>query len=342
MNSKVRKLDLLDRQLYYSIKGEHEKSDEILDKLLIERPNNSRVLYNTAFKQLRKGEIKEGMENLNTGRNIGIFGSPPLTLERLLTPSKSNVKDSIILINLEGGIGDNLLGLKFARELFLAGNKIIIVGPKGIKRIIENQPYIHKYYENFDNNIEFDFWMPSLAAEFILSYQNYSKIPKEPHIFVEENIEPINNSIGVRFRGNPEFDHNRYRSPKPEEIVKCLEPFKDDFNFYSLEVDKGLTLPDWIKTPDRFKDWYDTALFIKKMDMVISTCTGVAHLSAGLGKKTFIMIPVLPYWVWAYPNMIDGHDRSWYYENVYLFRQEKFGEWKALLSRIEEELNTIK
>jgi hypothetical protein len=281
------------------------------------------------------------MLNLNIGRNIGIFGSPLITLDRLLTPSKSGVKDATILVNLEGGVGDNFMGLKFARELFLAGNKIITIGPKGIGCIVEKQPYIHKHYEAFDDSIEFDYWMPSLAAEFILAYKNYTGIPTEPHIFIDEEVAPLKNSIGVRFRGNPEFDHDSYRSPKPEKTIEYLEPFKDKFNFYSLEVDGGMKFPDWINTDAKFKSWHDTALFIKSLDMVISTCTGVAHLSAGMGKKTFIIIPVLPYWVWAFPNEIDGQDRSWYYSNVCLFRQEKFGDWSAPLEKIQEGLKSM-
>lgn len=338
MNSKIRKLDLLDRQLYYSIKGEHDKANEILDKLLLERPNNPRILYNQAFRELRDGDIRRGMMNLNIGRNIGIFGSPPIELERILTPSRNVVNGHTILVNLEGGVGDNFMGLKFARELFLAGNEIITVGPKEIRKIVEAQTYVSKHYDRFDGSIKFDYWMPSLAAEFILCYDKYSQIPTEPHILIQEEVEPLENSIGVRFRGNPEFDHDRYRSPKPDKLIECLEPFKDDFNFYSLEVDKGLNLPGWIKTPNKFKDWHDTALFIKSLDMVVSTCTGVAHLSAGMGKKTFIIIPVLPYWVWAYPNNVEGDDRSWYYENVCLFRQEKFGEWDVPLEKIQQKL----
>jgi hypothetical protein len=67
------------------------------------------------------------------------------------------------------------------------------------------------------------------------------------------------------------------------------------------------------------------------MSFVISTCTSVAHLSAGMGKRTHIILPILPFWVWAYDC---DDDSSWYYQNVKLIRQTKFGEWEDVLNRL--------
>ena len=68
------------------------------------------------------------------------------------------------------------------------------------------------------------------------------------------------------------------------------------------------------------------------MDKVISSCTSVAHLAAAMGKETWIISPVLPYYLWA-----DGKDTSIWYRNVKLFRQEKYGDWDAPLAKITGE-----
>lgn len=334
MHSEFRKLDLLDRQLYYSIKGQTDKSDELLKQLMIERPYELKVWYNYAFKLLREGKIKEGMVNLNKGRYINVFGSPLLNTDKKPISSLKNLKNLTILVNLEGGVGDNFLGLKFARELSYK-NEIIAIGPKSLNKLIENQAYISQYFNEFNGSIKFDCWYPSLASELLLEYEDYNEIPTEPHIFVKEKPEIIKNSIGVKFRGNKDFDHNKYRSPAPKEIIKTLEPFKDKFNFYSLEAEDNLELPNWIKK-SKLKNWYDTALLITKMEKVISTCTGVAHLSAGIGKETYIIVPILPYWIWAYPNIVGRDDRTWYYNNTYLLRQKVFNCWKNPLNKINK------
>jgi hypothetical protein len=53
-----------------------------------------------------------------------------------------------------------------------------------------------------------------------------------------------------------------------------------------------------------------------------------------MGKETWIISPVLPYYLWA-----DGKDSSIWYRNVRLFRQEKFGEWEDVLNRVVEQFN---
>jgi hypothetical protein len=54
-----------------------------------------------------------------------------------------------------------------------------------------------------------------------------------------------------------------------------------------------------------------------------------------MGKETYVIVPVMPYYTWAYP--IDG-DKSMWYNSVKLFRQQKFGDWKAPFEQLKEDL----
>jgi ADP-heptose:LPS heptosyltransferase len=69
------------------------------------------------------------------------------------------------------------------------------------------------------------------------------------------------------------------------------------------------------------------------MDLVITSCTSVAHMAAALGKETWILVPIMPYYTWA----IDG-DRSAWYDNVRLFRQTKYGDWSETMEQIKQAL----
>lgn len=330
-NIKYVLLDKLDKQLYQSIKGNFDKSDQITKELLIERPYDNRVLYNAAFMYLRKGDIRTGMVLLNKGRLANVFGSPNLPYE--IIPN-TNVKNKTILFNLEGGLGDNFLGLKFAREL-AKYNKTIILAPKQLHSLLYYQDYIYKYYQYaIEIQERIDYWVPSLGIEVIFEYTDYSQIPNDPHLFYPKSNSSDNQyKIGIKFQGGKSFDHDHYRSPKVQDIIETISSIKN-VQFYSLEKEK-LDLPDWIIQPE-INDWCDTANIIQRMDEVISTCTSVAHLSAGLGQKTNIIIPILPYWIWAYPK--DNDNASWYYPNVKLFRQTKFKEWKDILDKLRKSI----
>ena len=53
-----------------------------------------------------------------------------------------------------------------------------------------------------------------------------------------------------------------------------------------------------------------------------------------MGKPTWVIVPILPYHVWAY-----GGDHSpWYPTTTKVFRQTKFGDWTNTFQQIRDEL----
>ncbi len=80
--------------------------------------------------------------------------------------------------------------------------------------------------------------------------------------------------------------------------------------------------------------WEDTLAAIEQLDLVITSCTSVAHASAALGKETWVIVPILPYYLWALPGK-----RSPWYKSVRLFRQKKFGDWSEVMLEISQALS---
>jgi hypothetical protein len=69
------------------------------------------------------------------------------------------------------------------------------------------------------------------------------------------------------------------------------------------------------------------------LDLVISVDTSVAHLSAGLGKTTWILLPFNPDWRW----LLDRSDSPWY-RAVKLYRQRAAGDWSGVVERVASDL----
>jgi ADP-heptose:LPS heptosyltransferase len=80
----------------------------------------------------------------------------------------------------------------------------------------------------------------------------------------------------------------------------------------------------------------DTAAIIENLDIVISVDTSVAHLSASMGKPTWILLPFVPDWRW----LLNRNDSPWY-KSVKLFRQEKRGNWELVFKDINKKLNVL-
>ena len=80
-------------------------------------------------------------------------------------------------------------------------------------------------------------------------------------------------------------------------------------------------------------DWLETAKLLCTLDLVITSCTGIAHLAAAMGIRTWVVVPILPYYIWALPD-----NTSPWYNSVKLYRQEEYGNWDAPFANIKKDL----
>lgn len=80
-------------------------------------------------------------------------------------------------------------------------------------------------------------------------------------------------------------------------------------------------------------DYDETAALVAALDMVLSVCTAVVHLSGALGKRTWVMVPAMPEWRY----LAQGEAMPWY-PAVRLFRQQQPGDWRPVIERVAAEL----
>ncbi len=80
-------------------------------------------------------------------------------------------------------------------------------------------------------------------------------------------------------------------------------------------------------------DFSDTAALIENLDLVISVDTSTAHLAGALGKPVWILNRFDTDWRW----LLNRTDSPWY-PTVKLYRQEKAGDWDAVIRRVKTDL----
>jgi ADP-heptose:LPS heptosyltransferase len=152
--------------------------------------------------------------------------------------------------------------------------------------------------------------------------------------FLNKDSEDKRPKIGIRWGGNPKFEHQQFRIFPPKKLINIYK--NQQFKFFSLQRDNDL-----VELPEEITDlqhilisWEDTIACIANLDLVITSCTSIAHLSAAMGKETWVIVPILPYHTWTY-----GTDYSpWYQKSTKIFRQTKFGEWDETFEKLEKEL----
>ena len=93
--------------------------------------------------------------------------------------------------------------------------------------------------------------------------------------------------------------------------------------------------PNWVNEVP-LNHWEETALVINSCDLIITSCTSVAHLAGAMGVPTWIIVPILPYYLWAKP----GNKTEWY-DSVTLYRQTTYGDWTNIFDEINKDINKL-
>jgi hypothetical protein len=133
--------------------------------------------------------------------------------------------------------------------------------------------------------------------------------------------------IGIRFYGNPEFEHDQFRSPPRQELEKLTKYGQ----LFSLQIEEEDDIIPNCK--HLIKDWQDTYSVFKGLDVLVTTCTSTAHLAGAMGIRCFVLVPLIPYFVWA------SSGDPWYPNNVTVIRQTKYNNWNDAIERLNDELS---
>jgi hypothetical protein len=72
------------------------------------------------------------------------------------------------------------------------------------------------------------------------------------------------------------------------------------------------------------------------VDVVVSVCTSVAHLSAALGKETWVLLCFNADWRW----LLNRTDSPWY-QKATLVRQEKARDWSGAFAKLNAGLVSL-
>jgi ADP-heptose:LPS heptosyltransferase len=87
---------------------------------------------------------------------------------------------------------------------------------------------------------------------------------------------------------------------------------------------------------DESHDFSDTAALCECLDLVISVCTSIAHLSGAVGRPTWVLLPFNPDWRW----LLDRDDSPWY-PTAKLYRQPASGDWNGVFARVAADLRKM-
>ena len=326
------------------LQGRFTEAKEILEKLYrelpIENPFRASAYFALHWHWMQEGRFREAMKAFLSPNKTPDWKFPKGPRPELKAGDDVRGK-RVLVIHEAGGAGDEIINLRFARQLHERGARVFWKTNHGFQTLFSRAPGIERVVDSRDlETLEFDLWAAtgSLSETLELDLKDLSRKP-----YLEAHPEFVNKwsrkipdhgrlRVGLRWEGNMGAETEVLRAVPFDDLRKLLAiPGVD---FYSLQRDTGVTdlrpSDPVIDLSEELQSWEDTAAAIYHLDLVITNCTSIAHLSGALGKKTWVYTPLRCFYIWALPS-----DDSPWYRDVTLFRQSRRREWADATHRIK-------
>lgn len=276
---------------------------------------------------------------------------------------KADLHNKKILVINEQGHGDGIQYSRYIFKLKEAGAYVILEVKPEIRSLYTDAPYAD-YLVDFKENGPFDFpehdFIVSVASLPYFFDANLDNIPMEiPYLYpCEKSMPEIDSLINdKKFKLGIIWAGHFYHSSDKERTC-CLRQFEPLFNIPGLTVfslQKGNMIRSWrlgetmslgdedyevvdlLKGSEHLKyvdlaahieNFNETALVLRKLDLLISVDTSTAHLAGALGLPVWMLLPNAHEWRWK---------KKWY-PSMRIFKQPVVGDWKGLLENVAVEL----
>ena len=299
---------------------------------------------------LIKGKFREGFAEYEWRSRMADFPSPRREFASPVWDG-SPLAGRTLLVHDEQGVGDTIMFARYAALLHTHGARVFLDCNGQLVRLLSSMPGIAGVIPRYNPVPPHDFHVALASLPHMLRATLYTVPAPFAYLQAEQGlVEKWRARLGPRrglhvglvWAGNPEFKGDRLRSPG----LAAFRPLLDlpGVSVYGLQKGAGRRdlercgpLPaSFVDLGADIADFADTAAIMDNLDLVVSSCTGPAHLAGALGRPVWTVLPFAPDWRW----LEHGVCTPWY-PTMRLFRQERRGDWTAVVARLCEVLESL-
>lgn len=317
-------------------------------------PENLGPRWDRCLLYLREGNWKKGLFEYDVRREHRgekLYPKLPVPMWQ-----GENLDGKTLYIQGEQGVGDRFL---FSRYFVW----IKETWPTCRIRVCVHDSMVNMFWEFRDvvdflplgipwpDGMDYGIYLCSLPA---IHQSEPDHIPPEPGLFLQRiraaqqrtkfNL-PVPNlpslRVGIAWTGNPEQTRNIDRSIPLELLLPLAEDPR--VMLYSFQGAPGQSDIGRLVANELICDlgpgiekegWVGTGLAMMEMDIIITVCTSIAHLAGVLQVPCWTLLCADPYWIWTK----SGDQTPWYPDSMKLFRQERLGDWRPVVTKVKAAL----
>ena len=337
LNLKIKPNDtdtILQKAFNLALMNRRKEAEDIIQSVAADSEEIAESIeYSLSGKLLREGHTAKGINGfINTFKPTNPLFEENLKLKFWdggAYPGKT------IVVNGEGGVGDEIINIRFLDHLKKLGMKPILYSSWHKYRPDTVDLFRRHGHEVVTNHLFFKkdyLWthMMSLPGFLGLTEKQLWSGPYLTPLRQEKNrLDDSKFKIGIKVSGNPWFEQDVYRKIPINEMLASLPK---EASVYYIDTDKEYE--GTISLKNRIKSWEDTLDFIDQMDIIVSSCTSLVHAAGAMGKETIVVTPIAEYYVWT-STRTDG-STPWYGDNFKVIKQTKVRSWKEPLDQVSE------
>jgi tetratricopeptide (TPR) repeat protein len=309
------------------------------------RPGFVAAEYNRALALLQTGELGSGFagyewrwKNRGNGFEPAAYhGTAPLW------SGQEPIEGKRILVFTEQGLGDTLQFCRYVKLLAARGADVVFEVQPALTGLLATLDGASMVIPQGAPVPPFDFKcaLMSLPLAFkttldtIPSQRKYLRSDAAALADWQARLGPRTRPrIGLVWSGNAQYLNDYRRSIPLATLIKWLPR---EFEYFCLQKDirsedrATLDANPFIAEPSA--DLVGTAALCECMDLVISSCTSIAHLAGALGRPLWVLLAYNADWRW-----LEHREDSPWYPSARLYRQAASGDWDGVLARVAADL----
>jgi tetratricopeptide (TPR) repeat protein len=254
-----------------------------------------------------------------------------------------DLRDKSILVFSEQGLGDTLQFSRFISLLAAKGPRVIFEVQQPLLELMQPCEGAAAVISPTDKVPSVDFKCPLMSLPCLLGTRLDSIPCKTRYLTADpERVrrwrlrlgDSVRPRIGLTWSGNPNHPEDRYRNVALSALIEALPR---EFDYFCLQREIQAADRAVLATNPQIRhvdsDFPETAALCECLDLVISTCTSIAHLAGALGRPLWLLLGSNADWRW----FLDRSDSPWY-STAKLYRQCRLGDWTEPLEGIARDI----
>ena len=329
---------IVDLGLYMTAQGKLNETKKLLAPIA---DTNVRASFNYGWHLLGEDKFQEGYKYIRTGAidELKVWGHEWILRKDYNIGEEYRWKlgDEVdtIAFYLEGGLGDGMIFVRYVEHFKKLCKKVKIFSPKNLIPLLDECGYENLYEPQQIVKTQWDKYVPAMSAPYFLGLNDpcegitFPYFKRESKPVSEMNvIAGKRKKICIRWKGSSQFEHEQFRSIPIEKLLG-LGKFGQLFSIQLEDSDLPKNANVWDLAPS-IKTWNDTYDIFEESDLIITSCTSVAHLAGAMGAKVIVLPPMCCYITW------ETKDMRWYPENVVVLQQMEYNSWDKTIDKLYE------